>query len=142
MLPDVAWWKKWQGKEFPDQPMNPLSFLVCCLEAKIRHLPHHCLSPVERTTLHPSVRKHLLSCGPCGSFEVHDEALNRQVRQKTAYLLEHCYVIPLSASRHQDEEERELLHTVVLLYETMDGEQLFEWSTNDLECPIQVPILR
>lgn len=42
--PDVAWWKKWQGKQFPDRPMNPLSFLVCCLEAKICHLPHHCLS--------------------------------------------------------------------------------------------------
>lgn len=51
-------------------------------------------------------------------------------------------MIPLSASRHQDEEKRDLLHTVVLLYETMDGEQLFERSTNDLECPIQVPILR
>lgn len=108
--------------------MNPLSFLVCCLEAKICHLPHHCLSPVERATLHPSIRKHLLYCRPCGSFEVHDEALNRQVRQKTAYLLKHCYVIPLSASRHQDEEKRDLLHTVVLLYETMDGEQISSCS--------------
>lgn len=107
----------------------------------MRYLSPQRLRPVKQTSLQWHVGQQLSKDRPESLFKVQSDASDCWRRRKySQHFLQHCTVVPLSLTRHEDKQQRNLFGLLAAPHKGVDGKQLGEGLTTEFKCAINVPI--
>ena len=107
----------------------------------MRYLSPQRLRPVKQTSLQWHVGQQLSKDRPESLFKVQSDASDCWRRRKySQHFLQHCTVVPLSLTRHEDKQQRNLFGLLAAPHKDVDGKQLGEGLTTEFKCAINVPV--
>lgn len=107
----------------------------------MRYLSPQRLRPVKQTSLQWHVGQQLSKDRPESLFKVQSDASDCWRRRKySQHFLQHCTVVPLSLTRHEDKQQRNLFGLLAAPHKGVDGKQLGEGLTTEFKCAINVPV--